>query len=156
MRVANIILLGVVLLSCGCGTKPPQTETTTQAEAPKPLNESHRFPKANLMATEVQDKQLMGKAFMPGGTLARYKKGPVEYELFVARLPSATDAAVLLLDWKKTLADAKLVPSFGGYFGPDGGRPVFVFSKGSWIAGVAGLPEKQADAQARLLAAELD
>jgi hypothetical protein len=159
MRAVNQIaaaILGVVVVSCGSGTKAPQTETTKQAETPKPLNESHRFPKANLIGTDVQDKELMGKAFMPGGTVGRYRKGALEYELFVARLRSPTDAAVLLLDWKKALTDAKLVPSFGGYFGQDAGRPVFVFSKGSWIAGVAGLPEKQADAQARLLAAELD
>jgi len=156
MRAFLFLVPGSVLLWCGCGTKPPQPETAKQAEAPKPLNESRRFPKANLIGTEVQDKELLGKAFMPGGTVARYKKGRLEYELFVARLPSATDAAILLLDWKKTLVDSKLVPSFGGYFGLDAGRPVFVFSKGSWIACVAGLPEKQADAQARLLAAELD
>jgi hypothetical protein len=33
---------------------------------------------------------------------------------------------------------------------------VFVFTKGAWIAGVAGMPQKQADLQARLLAARLD
>ena len=98
----------------------------------------------------------MGKAFMPGGTVADYKKGAMEYQMFVARTPSPTDAAILLLDWKNALAGAKLVPSFGGYFGTDGGKPVFVFPKGSWIAGIVGLPEKQADAQARLLAAQLD
>ncbi|HLJ13920.1 MAG TPA: hypothetical protein VKV15_05440 [Bryobacteraceae bacterium] len=97
----------------------------------------------------------MAKPFMPGGTIARYKKGKTEYEMFVAKLPSATDAAILLPDWNKALTGSKLVPSFGGYFGDDGGRPVFVFAKGAWIAGIAGLPEKQADAQARILAAEL-
>ena len=51
--------------------------------------------------------------------------------------------------------DSKLIASFGGYFGQSDGRPVFVFSKGAWIAGIAGLPEKGADAQARLLAAQL-
>lgn len=98
----------------------------------------------------------MGKSFMPGGTLAHYKRGKVEYEMFVARTPGANDAALLLPDWRKALDGAKLVPSFGAYFGSDAGRPVFVFSKGSWIAGVAGLPEKDADTQARTLAARLD
>jgi len=89
---------------------------------------------------------------MPGGTLAHYKRGSVEYDMFVARTP---DAALLLPDWSQSLTGSKLVPSFGGYFGEDAGRPVFVFSKGSWIAGVAGLPEKEADAEARLLAARI-
>jgi hypothetical protein len=93
---------------------------------------------------------------MPGGTLAHYKRGKIEYSMFVARLPNPQDAAFLLLDWNKALAGAKLVPSFGGYFGQDAGHPVFVFAKGAWIAGVTGLPEKDADMAARTLAAHLD
>jgi hypothetical protein len=127
-----------------------------KAEAPKPSDESDRFATVNLVGTKVVDKELLGKSFMPGGTLARYKKGKKEYEMFVAKLPTPTDAAILLLDWKKALANSKLVPSFGGYFGLDAGRPVFVFAKGAWIAGVAGLPEKEADLEARTLAAHLN
>lgn len=92
---------------------------------------------------------------MPGGTVASYRKDKTEWNLFVAQLPSATDAAIVLPDWRKELSDSKLEPSFGGYFGKDGGQPVFVFTKSAWIAGVRGLPEKDADAQARLLAAKL-
>ncbi len=33
---------------------------------------------------------------------------------------------------------------------------ITVFAKGAWIAGVAGLPEKDADLAARTLAAHLD
>ena len=124
-----------------------------------PLDESRRFPMANLVGTKVVDKQLMGKPFMPGGTLASYKKGKVEYNMFLAKLPSPDAAAFLLLDWKKALTSAHLIPSFGGYFGHDGndaGRPVFVFAKGAWIAGVVGLAEKDADPQARGLAAHLN
>lgn len=157
MRIAlySIAALAALLASCGSESKAPAPEPAKKAEAPKPADESHRFPKANLVETKVVDKELMGKSFMPGGTLARYQKGKTEYEMFVARLPSAQDAAFLLPDWRKALTNAKLVPSFGGYFGEDAGRPLFVFAKGAWIAGVAGLAEKQADAQARLLAAEL-
>jgi len=126
------------------------------AETPKPHDESRRFPIANLVDTRVVDRQLLGKPFMPGGTLARYKKGKTEYEMFVAKLPTATDAAVILPDWRKALTDSKLIASFGGYFGRDADRPVFVFSKGAWIAGIVGLPEKDADLQARALAAKLD
>jgi hypothetical protein len=104
----------------------------------------------------VVGNQLLGKSFMPGGTLAHYRHGNIEYSMFIARLPTPQDAAFLLLDWNKALAGATLVPSFGGYFGQDAGRPVFVFAKGAWIAGVAGLHEKDADAAARTLAAHLD
>ncbi len=92
---------------------------------------------------------------MPGGTVGSYKTGKSEYEMFITKLPSPTDAAILLPDWRKALTNAKLIPSFGGYFGTDAGRPIFVFTKGAWIAGVAGLPEQEADQQARILAAQL-
>lgn len=157
-RIALFVipLLAALLASCDSESKAPAPEPAKKAEAIKPSDESRRFPKTNLVDTKVVDKELMGKPFMPGGTLARYKKGKTEYAMFVAKLPTAVDAAILLPDWNKALTDSKLVPAFGGYFGQDAGRPVFVFAKGAWIAGVAGLPEKQADAQARLLAAELD
>jgi len=147
--------LAGLLAGCGPAAKTSAPEAV-RAEAPRPADESRRFPKANLVGTEVVSARLLGQPFMPGGTLARYQKGRKAYQMFVAKLPSATDAAVLLPDWQKALAGAKLVPSFGGYFGQNDGRPVFVFAKGAWIAGVAGLPEAEADAQARLLAARLD
>lgn len=118
-------------------------------------DESSVFSKTNRTKTEVVAKNLLGKSFMPGGTLAYYKRGKTEYRMFVVKLPTALDAAVLLPDWRKALAGSKLIPSFGGYFGTDGGRPVFVFAKDRWLAGIIGLPEKEADAEARILASQL-
>ncbi len=157
MRFYLQFLAVFLLLTC-CGSPPPPTasEPAKKADTPKPSDESERFTSANLVDTKVIDKELMGKPFMPGGTLARYKKGKKEYEMFVAKLPTATDAAILLPDWHRALTDSKLVPSFGGYFGLDAGRPVFVFSKGAWIAGITGLTEKEADLEARTLAAHLN
>jgi hypothetical protein len=155
MRIPVLAALAVLLASCGSG--PPRTAANPpqKAEAAKPADESRRFPLANRLDTKVIDTQLMGKPFMPGGTLADYKKRKVEYSMFVAKSATPADAAILLLDWSKALEGAHLVPSFGGYFGKDAGRSVFVFTKGAWIAGVAGLPEKEADLQARTLAAHL-
>jgi hypothetical protein len=110
----------------------------------------------NLVDTRLVDDHLMDKPFMPGGTIAHYKQGSTEYDMFLAKMPGAADPALILPDWRKALTDAKLVPSFGGYFGKDNGRPVFVFSKGAWIAGIAGLDEKQADLQARTLAGRIE
>jgi hypothetical protein len=121
----------------------------------KPADESRRFPQANLVSTAVVDSALLGKSFMPGGTLARYKKGKSEYQMFVARARSATDAAIKLSDWRSALTKPEFVASFGGYFGQDQGAPVFVFTKGEWIAGVVGLSRSDADAAARVLAARL-
>ena len=142
-------------LFAACGSDP-KSVAVKKADIQKPADESRRFPGVNLVETQVIDKELLGKPFMPGGTLARYKKGQTEYEMFVARLPSALEAAIILPDWSKALAGAKLIPTFGGYFGQDAGRPVFVFAKGPWIAGVVGLNEKDADLAARTLAGRLD
>jgi len=146
----------MVLLS-SCDQKAPEPKAAPKAaEAPRPPDESRRFSKVHLVDTIVVENHLLGKPFMPGGTLAQYKKGHTEYEMFVARVATPTDAALILPDWKKTLTDAKYEASFGGYFGRDAGRPVFVFAKGAWIAGIAGLNERDADAEARKLAKVLD
>jgi hypothetical protein len=158
MRCAlSLVPLAALLAACGSPEpKPAAPAPAAQAEAPKPRDETRRFPIANRVDTEVEARQLLGKSFMPGGTLAHYKEGKTEYTMFVAQMPSTSEAALLLLDWNKALTGAKLVPSFGGYFGLDAGHPVFVFSKGAWIAGVAGLQQKDADLAARNLAAHLD
>ncbi len=153
--------MGLAIIVSSCGSESKSESKTPAAEAPKKtaarkiFDEYRRFPKANLVDTKIVPDQLMGKAFMPGGTLAQYKKGKAEYQMFLAELPGTEDGALLLLDWKKALTDPQLVPSFGGYFGKDGGQPVFVFPKGKWIAGVMGLPQKEADAQARILAGQI-
>ncbi len=157
MRTLAVAVFAIVLSSCDSKPTPvPQTETPKPAAAPKPPDESRRFTKVHLVDTIVVEKQLLGKPFMPGGTLAQYKKGRAEFDLFISKMASPTEAALLLPDWKKVLPDAKYEASFGGYYGHDAGRPIFVFTKGSWIAGVAGLPEKEADAEARKLAKVLD
>ncbi|MGA1994557.1 MAG: hypothetical protein ABSH45_02155 [Bryobacteraceae bacterium] len=154
----RILILSVACLLglSSCGSEPQKAPVAAKPEPVKPLDESRRFPLANLVSSEVLATGLMGHAFMPGGTVGHFKKGHTEYEMFLAKLNSPTDAAILLLDWSKALTDAKLVPSFGGYFGKDGERPVFVFAKGAWITGIAGLPQKQADAEARVLASRIE
>jgi hypothetical protein len=157
MRTLTVAVFAILLSSCDSKTpEAPKTEATKPAETPKPADESRRFTKVHLVDTIVVEKQLLGKSFMPGGTLAQYKKGRAEFEMFVAKTASPTEAALVLPDWKKALADAKYEASFGGYYGHDAGRPIFVFTKGAWIAGVAGLNEKEADAEARKLAKALD
>ena len=146
--------LAAAMISCGSDTKP-SAPAPQAAEAPKPADDSRYLPKAGLVDSHVVDRQLLGKSFMPGGTMGHYKVGKQEFDMFLARMPSAQDAAFVLPDWSKALANSVLVPSFGGYFGLDGATPVFVFTKGVWVAGVAGLSQKDADVQARALAGML-
>ena len=75
--------------------------------------------------------------------------------MFIARAGSPTDAAIALGDWRVALSSPKFVASYGGYFGQDAGVPVFVFTKGEWIAGITGLSRNAVDGPARLLASRL-
>jgi len=157
MRTLSVAAFAILLSSCESKpSAPAPTPVPKLVTTPKPADESRRFPKTNLVDTIVVDKELLGKRFMPGGTLAQYRRGKTEYDMFVAKAATSTDAALVLPDWEHALTDTKFIPSFGGYFGLDQGRPVFVFTKGVWIAGIAGLPEKAADAEARKLAKALD
>jgi hypothetical protein len=157
MRTLTVAAFVVLLTSCD--SKPAaarKAAETPKPETPRPTDESRRFPKTNLVGTIFVENQLFGKRFMPGGTQAHYKRGRTEYDMFIGKTASANDAALILPDWRGLLTEPKLIPSFGGYFGRDGGRPVFVFTKGAWIAGVAGLNQREADTVARKLAAALD
>jgi hypothetical protein len=156
MRIVLACILGCLLISCSSEPKTVKPTAAPATQPVKPVDESRRFPSANLMDTRVVDREAGGKPFMPGGTVAKYRKGKSEYEMFVARAASPTHAAIALSDWRKSMTDARLVAAFGGYFGKDEGVPTFVFTKGQWIAGVKGLSEKDADVPARTLASRLD
>lgn len=153
-----LLLAVAALLWTGCSSEPkpvPKQESEVR-EPPKPADETRRFPVEDQVSTQVVNNHIMDKSFMPGGTLAHYRKGKAEYDMFVAQFATATDAAIALANWDGALQGAKLVPTFGGYFGTDRGKPVFVFPKDKWVAGIAGLPQADADKNARVLAARLN
>jgi len=157
IRFSLLAAASLFLVSCGSESKPTAAPQPIQKpEAPTPPDESRRFPQQNLVDTKIVKAHLLGKTFMPGGTLAHYHKGKLDYEMFITKLATPTDAAILLPDWRKALTDVKPEPAFGGLFGPDAGRPVFVFTKGAWIVGIAGLSEKAADLQGRELASRVN
>lgn len=146
----------LVMACCSSDTRHPAAEPVQKADIRKPKNETRRFPSAGQVDTTVIDNHLLGKGFMPGGTIAHYRRGATQYDLFVAEFPSSTDASIALANWEMSLQGAKLIPTFGGYFGTDRGLPVFVFPKDTWLAGVVGLAQKEADFEARVLAARLN
>ena len=152
------LIAGAALLLASCGSQPSQSaQAPVQTEQPpKPKDETRRFPLDGQVSTKLVENHILDKTFLPGGTMAHYKKGPKEYDMFVAQFPTATDAAIALAHMEGALKDPHLIPTFGGYFGTDGGRPAFIFPKNTWIAGVIGLPEQEADREARGLAAHLN
>jgi hypothetical protein len=107
------------------------------------------------VAVKVVKKELLGKSFMPGGTLAQYQRGNVAYEIFLSELATPTDAAIVLAHWDQVLKNPKVVQSLDAYYGIDTGHPIYVFASGPWVAGITGLSEKEADRQARMLARRL-
>ena len=133
-----------------CGSEPPKAVEKPKVDpAPAPADETRKFPKTDLVRVTLVEKELLGKDFMPGGNLGEYQRGKQSYRLFLAKTFTPDRAAILLLDLKNHLQGAKFVPTFGGYFGTDAGVPVFTFAKNSYLLGVVGLDEKEADLVAR-------
>lgn len=121
---------------------------------PKPAaNESGQLPSANQVSKQEVADHVLGKPFLPAGTLAHYKTATAEYDMFVAQFPTHTDASIALANLEATIQGAKLVKGLDGYFGADAGRPIFVFPMDRWLGGVLGLPRPEAEQAARVLIA---
>jgi hypothetical protein len=138
-----------------CASNPWQVNQNGSATGSTRANASALLPKENVVAVKVVKKGLLGKSFMPGGTLAVYKTGKNTYEIFLSELPTPTDSAIVLAHWDEALKNPKVVRSLDAYYGVDAGRPIYVFARGRWIAGITGLSEEEADRQARMLAEHL-
>ena len=152
-----LVFTVVLLLGAACSVPGERPAATKKAVATpeKPADESHRFPKAERVKTEIVDNHLLGKDFLPGGNLAEYQRGKQTYRLFLIRTRSNDRAALLMFKFKGKLADAKFVPHMGGYFGHDGDQPTLLFCLERFLVGVMGLPLEQADPIAREFAARL-
>ncbi|MBI5083729.1 MAG: hypothetical protein HZB13_03915 [Acidobacteria bacterium] len=122
---------------------------------PRPSDETRSFPATNRVDAKVVEGHLLDHDFLPGGNIAHYKQGQREYDLILIRTSSPTAAALLLLDYQKKLEKPELVAHFGGYFGKDGGRDAFIFTKGEMLCGVLGLKLAEADPVGRELAARV-
>ena len=147
----------VMLTACGSSSPPPQEapQPAPVAKA-KPIDESRRFPLTDQVSIQLVNDKLLGKDFLPGGNVAEYRHQGKSWEQFLLRSSNAEAAALLLFDFKNHLRDSKYLPHMGGYFGTDGTKPIYIFQKGAFLAGFAGLPEKDADPLARQFAARLN
>jgi len=153
MRIAPLMS---ALILAACSTAPPPPAAKTEPPAPPPVKDlSSLLPATGRTAARVVPNHLLDQDKMPGGTLADYEAGKKKYQLFVVETANNEDAALLLIDMKHALKDPEYLPNFGGYFGSGGTRPVFVFAKLQYLAGVTGLSKEDADPIARILAARL-
>ena len=143
---------------CACGGGPPkeQPQSVPAAAPAKPVDDSQRFPLADQVSMRLVNDHVLGKEFLPGGNVAEYRRRGKAYQQLLIHASSAEAAALLLFEFKSHLRDAKYLAHMGGYFGMDGTTPVYIFQKGAFLAGLAGLPEKDADLLARQFAARLN
>ncbi len=155
MRFVTAVSVGL-LLACGGGPAPqPETSPETRAATesrPRVPDRRTWFPLDGRTSFEVVEDQVMGKDWLPAGNVGRYEVDGKSYTLFLVPTSSADAAALLAFEAKGKLTDAKFVPSFGGHFGMDGETPWFLFPKGKYLVGVAGLPQDEADRVARVFA----
>lgn len=151
----SAIAAAVILLN-GCGGTAEKKAETPVKKKPAIADETHHFPADGRMDAAVVEDHVLGREFLPGGNVAHYRRGKQEFDMFLIRTSVPEAAALLLFDYKKRMENPKLIAHFGGYYGKEGDRMVFVFAKGPWVAGIAGLPEKDADMAARELAARLN
>ena len=151
-------LAGALALLSACSSAPPKPEApvSAAAAAPKPVDESRRFPLSDQTSMRLVDDHVLGKTFLPGGNVAEYRRKGKTYRQVLVHAKSAEAAALLMFDYKGHLREAKYLPHMGGYFGMDAATPVYLFQKGAFLAGFAGLPEKEADPLARQFAARLN
>jgi hypothetical protein len=155
-RILMSLMAAAFLLGgCGGGTAEKKAEVPVKKKSPV-ADETHHFPAEGRVEARVVEDHVLGREFLPGGNVAHYRRGKQEFDMFLIRTSAPEAAALLLFDYKKRMENPKLIAHFGGYYGKDGGQMVFVFAKGPWVAGVAGLDEKDADMAARELAARLN
>ncbi|MGA2713876.1 MAG: hypothetical protein ABSG41_12285 [Bryobacteraceae bacterium] len=152
-RVVPMPLLFAALM-VGCSSA---SEKKVAAPPPPPpvKDDTALLLPLNRTAARIVPDHLLGMTAMPGGTIGDYEEGGKKYQLFIIETASAQDAAILLLDLKVSLTDPAYIAYMGGYFGTDAGKPVYVFAKLKYLAGVVGLPKNLADPVARQLAARL-
>ena len=151
-----LITLLLCLAACGIPSDQPVAKKAPKRPVVEVADESRRFTSENRVRIDFVKDHLLGKDYLPGGNLAEYKQGDKSYQQFLTRVDTAQKAAFLLVDFRDDLTDPKYLAHMGGYFGHDGDQPVLVFQKGKSLAGVIGLPEKEADLVARVFAAALD
>lgn len=138
-------------MSCG-GEQTAEKKGPTKVQVAAPMDETRRFEMAGREKVEVVPDQLFGKSFLPGGNVASYEKGGKRWQQFVIKAKSPADTAILLGQFKDAMQQPKFVAHMGGYYGTDGARSYFVFPKGNWLAGVAGLPLEESDTIGRQMA----
>ncbi|WP_031496826.1 hypothetical protein [Bryobacter aggregatus] len=140
----KLLFLSILLVSCSSVPKTTAEKAPTLPDLPRAIAEDVRFPSAKRISVTVVEKPLLGLSYLGGGNLAAYEDGKKQYKLFLIRCRTAQQAGSYIFDIKNQMQDPKFVASYGGYFANTAAGPLFVFAKGSYLAGIAGLSEEEA------------
>lgn len=144
-------------LSCSAPPAAEKAEVRPPAlpDLPNPVAEDVKFPKPNRKSIEVVPSRLLGYSFLGGGNLASYEAAKKTYKLFTIRCRNPQQAGSYIFDIKSQLKEPRFVASYGGYFSDMPEGPLFVFARGSYIAGIVGLSEPEAIEAGKEFAARL-
>jgi hypothetical protein len=138
----SLPLLVILFTSCSSQAPTPAAQATALPDLPRPIAEDLRFPSPHRTSIEVVPANLLGLPYLGGGNLAAYDTGKLQYRLFTIRCRNAAQAGSYIFDIKNQLDNPKFIAAYGGYYAPQTpAGPLFVFAKGSYIAGIAGLSE---------------
>ncbi len=135
-------LLVILFTSCSSQAPTPAAKAPALPDLPRPIAEDVRFPSPHRTSIEVVPANLFNLPYLAGGNLAAYDTGKLQYRLFTIRCRNATQAGSYIFDIKNQLDNPRFIAVYGGYYAPQTpAGPLFVFAKGSYIAGIVGLSE---------------
>jgi len=132
-------LLIATLWLAACSSAPAPEKKAAAPPPPPVKDDTALLLPAHQTSAHVVPNHLLDIAAMPGGTIGDYADGAKKYQLFLIETDSPQDAAFLLLDMKAAMTNAAYIAYMGGYFGANAGKPVYVFARLKYLAGVVGL-----------------
>ena len=145
------------LLLIACSSAPAPEKKAAAPPPPPPVRDhTSLLLTDHRTSAQVVPDHVLGIAAMPGGSVGDYVDGSRKYQMFIIETKTAQDAAFLMLDMRGALAHPAYIAYMGGYFGTNAGKPVYVFAKLNYLAGIVGLDREKADPIARELAARLN
>jgi hypothetical protein len=153
MWLPALPVLALALVSCGSDSASRRTvETPPTASAGTP--ESTRKPQvldrplalgAGKKGAEFVPDQLFGFAEMPGGNLGNFvSEAGTPYQRFAITHTNQNDATVTLALLVRRLGKLKTIHGYEGFRGPLGERNIWLFRHKNIVAGVLGLPDREA------------
>lgn len=132
------------IVSCGPAPQPEASKPPSLPDLPRAIAEDVRFPLLNRKFIAVVNAPMLGLSYLAAGNLAQYDVAGKPYKLLTIRCRSAQQAGAYIFDIKNQMKDPRFVASYGGYFSETSAGPLFVFAKGAYIGGIAGLSEDDA------------